>query len=252
MTNIIRIAGLLLACCAYAAPRQPYSVYRTFEEMVRAADPQLVRAIPLTQGPKYHWFSFYDLLQFDPGGRYVLGMEAGFEGRPPGPEDEIAVGIIDLEDGNRWREIGRTKAWCWQLGCRLQWRRGSKEEVLWNERQDGRFVCRIYNVRTGRSRIVPYPVYNMTPDGNTALSYPWERVAFRGYGYEGVPDRFAGQIAPGETGIFRVDLNTGAAKLIVPVAKIAALRQPRSLPGYRQHLPDAIEMEPVGNPLSLL
>ena len=29
----------------------------------------------LTRGPKYHWFGYYDKLQFDPTGRYVLGME---------------------------------------------------------------------------------------------------------------------------------------------------------------------------------
>jgi hypothetical protein len=37
----------------------------------------------LTKGPKFHWFGYYDKLQFDPSGRYVLGMEVGFEHRSP-------------------------------------------------------------------------------------------------------------------------------------------------------------------------
>ena len=32
-----------------------------------------VRAI--TKGPQYHWFGYYDKLQFDPTSRYVLGNE---------------------------------------------------------------------------------------------------------------------------------------------------------------------------------
>ena len=36
---------------------------------------------PLTAGPGHHWFGYYDKLQFDPSGRYVLGMKVGFEGR---------------------------------------------------------------------------------------------------------------------------------------------------------------------------
>lgn len=49
-----------------------------------------VRAI--TKGPKFHWFGYYDKLQFDPTGRYLLGMEVNFEHRSPGPEDEIRIG----------------------------------------------------------------------------------------------------------------------------------------------------------------
>jgi hypothetical protein len=211
-----------------AAPQA--SVFKSFRELAGAPDIQLVNAVPVTKGPKFHWFSFYDVLQFDPTGRYLLGMEVDFEHRAPKPDDQVAVGLIDLKDDNRWREIGRTTAWCWQQGCRLQWRRGSHEEVLWNECRNGRFVCRIYNVRTGQSRIVPHPIYNMAPDGRTALSYPFERVAFRGYGYEGIQDQFKEQIAPDETGVFRVDLDTGESKLIIPLSKIAALRQPDPYP----------------------
>src|SRR5947209_16678946 len=82
-----------------------------------------VRAI--TRGPKFHWFGYYDKLQFDPTGRYVLGMEVDFEHRSPKPDDEIRLGVIDLEDDDRWTEIGATRAWNWQQGCMLQWLPGS-------------------------------------------------------------------------------------------------------------------------------
>jgi len=49
-----------------------------------------VRAI--TGGPKFHWFSYYDKLQFDPSCRYVLGMEVDFEHRSPRPDGVIKIG----------------------------------------------------------------------------------------------------------------------------------------------------------------
>ena len=80
----------------------------------------------ITKGPKYHWFGYYDKLQFDPSSRYVLGMEVDFEHRSPKPEDEIRVGVIDTGDKDRWTELGTTRAWNWQQGCMLQWLPGSK------------------------------------------------------------------------------------------------------------------------------
>ena len=82
-----------------------------------------VRAI--TRGPKYHWFSYYDKLQFDPSGRYVLGMEIDFEHRSPKPDDIIKIGMVDLKDNDHWIELGESRSWCWQQGCMLQWRPGS-------------------------------------------------------------------------------------------------------------------------------
>ena len=30
---------------------------------------------PITSGPSHHWFGYYAKLQFDPGGRYLLGPD---------------------------------------------------------------------------------------------------------------------------------------------------------------------------------
>src|SRR3954470_13577995 len=75
---------------------------------------------PLTSGPNHHWFGYYDKLEFDPSSRYVLGMEVGFEGRTPSPDDRLRLGMIDLESGDKWKDLGTSVAWCWQQGCMLQ------------------------------------------------------------------------------------------------------------------------------------
>ncbi|NQU43143.1 hypothetical protein HQ520_07645 [bacterium] len=182
-----------------------------------------IRAI--TQGPKYHWFAYYDKLQFDPSGRFALGMEVDFEGRSPRPDDVIKVGMIDLEDGDRWIELGESRAWCWQQGCMLQWLPGSDNEIIWNDRQGDRYVSHIMNVETGDTRTIPTPIYTISPDGRTAYSNDFRRVGDMrpGYGYNGIPDPNVNVLAPGDAGVWRVDLETGKTELIVSIGQVAAL-----------------------------
>lgn len=177
----------------------------------------------ITGGPKHHWFGYYDKWQFDPSDRFVLGMEVDFEHRSPTPDDVIGIGMVDLENDDEWIELGESSAWGWQQGCMLQWI--GEKEILWNDRESDRYVCRILNVETGERRTVPHPVYSVSPDGKTAVSADFRRIndVRPGYGYVGLPDPRGDELSPGDTGIFRVDLQTGASDLIVSLDQIAAL-----------------------------
>ncbi len=185
-----------------------------------SSDLPLIRAI--TTGPKFHWFGYYDKLQFDPTGRYVLGMEVDFEHRSPTHKDVIRVGMVDLQDQDRWIELGTSSAWCWQQGCMLQWRPGSTDEVVWNDREDGQYVCHILNVRTGQKRTVESPIYSISPDGRYAVAPDFRRIADTrpGYGYNGIPDPNKDVLAPEDTGIWHIDLETGTSKLIIPLSSM--------------------------------
>ena len=182
----------------------------------------------ITHGPKFHWFGYYDKLQFDPTSRYVLGMEAAFENRSPRPDDLIKVGMVDLRDGDKWIELGETRAWCWQQGCMLQWLPGSDREIIWNDREDGHFVCHILDVKSRRQRTLPHPVYALSPDAQWAIAPSFSRLADQrpGYGYAGVEDPYRAEIAPKDTGIFHIDLRTGNQELLISVADVARIPWP--------------------------
>jgi hypothetical protein len=182
-----------------------------------------VRAI--TQGPKLHWFGYYDKLQFDPTGRYVLGMEVDFEHRGPRADDVIRVGMVDLDDNDKWIELGTSSAWGWQQGCMLQWRPGSANEILYNDRQGDHYVCRILDVFTGERRTIDHPIYAVSPDGRFAVSPDFRRIQDMrpGYGYAGLPDPCRDELAPADSGIWRVDLETGEAKLIISLADVVKI-----------------------------
>ncbi|MEZ0388717.1 MAG: hypothetical protein ACAI34_16715, partial [Verrucomicrobium sp.] len=68
----------------------------------------------LTQGPRFHWFGYYDKWEFDPTDRYLLSNQVDFEGRPPTENDVLRVGMIDTKEGDKWTELGTTTAWGWQ------------------------------------------------------------------------------------------------------------------------------------------
>ena len=207
-----------------------------------AAADNLPKVRAITHGPKFHWFAYYDKLQFDPTSRYALGMQVDFEHRSPKPNDVIKVGMVDLLDNDRWTELGQSTAWCWQQGCMLQWRPGSKDQIIWNDRENGRFVSHILNIRSKNKRTLQYPLYTISPDGRTAVAPDFRRIQDMrpGYGYPGPPDPRTDQLAPKDSGIFRIDLETGKRDLIIPLSEIARFGKipgdPKDAKHYFNHL----------------
>ncbi len=179
----------------------------------------------ITRGPRHHWFGYYDKLQFDPTSRYVLGMEVTFQHRSPTADDVIQIGMVDLQDNDRWIELGESRSWCWQQGCMLQWLPGSATKVLWNDRVGDRFVCHILDVKSGEKRTIQQPIYSVSPDGKSAVTADFRRIqdVRPGYGYAGLPDPYVDDLAPRDSGIFHIDLETGESKLIISLFDIARL-----------------------------
>ncbi|QGJ70342.1 Hypothetical protein PBC10988_20370 [Planctomycetales bacterium 10988] len=182
-----------------------------------------VRAI--TKGPKHHWFGYYDKQQFDPTNRYVLSNEVNFEHRSPRASDQIQVGMIDLFNNDQWIPLGKSDAWGWQQGCMLQWRPKNKAEVVWNDRENGSFVCHLLNISTKEKRTLDRPVYTISPDGKTAVTTDFERIQNMrpGYGYAGVEDANKDQQAPKNSGIWKVDLETGESNLLISYHDLAQI-----------------------------
>lgn len=204
---------------------------------------------PITRGPGFYWFGYYDKEQFSSDGRFVLGNRVTFEHRSPMAEDRITVGMVDLGDADRWIELGSTLAWNWQQGCMLQWRPAHPDEVIWNEREGNRFVARIRNVRTGAEWVVPAPIYAISPDGRWAVAPDFRRLnnVRPGYGYAGVPDPRAESPAPDDTGIWRVDLERGRSQLILSFADIVRFNPPADgFPDGAQHWVNHLLVSPDG------
>jgi len=206
-----------------------------------AADFPPIRQI--TKPPKFHWFGYYDKLQFSIDDRFVLCNQVDFENRSPRPDDTCTVGMIDLQNNDTWTPLGTTKAWCWQQGCMLQWIPGSESEVLWNDRDADRFVCRILDVKSGEKRTLQHPVYAVAPDGSWAIAPNFSRLNDMrpGYGYAGVPDTLPQVSAPETYGIARVDLKSGESRVLFSIADIVSkfpfeAEEPKRVKHWFNHL----------------
>lgn len=195
--------------------------------LARAADTATDENLPLvraiTRGPRFHWFGYYDKFQFSADNRYLLANQIDFEGRSPKADDVLRIGMVDLQDGDRWIELGTTHAWNWQQGCMLQWVPGSDREVIWNDREGDHFVSRVMDVQTRKMRTLPQPIYNLSPDGKVAIAPDFRRLndCRPGYGYTGIPDPNFEKKAPDDAGIWRMDMATGKQELLFTFADIA-------------------------------
>ena len=91
-------------------------------------------------------------------------------------------------------------------------------------------MCRIYNFRTGARRTLSRPIYDISPNGTTALTHDFERMKHRGTDYVGIEDKYKNELAPTETGIWKMDMNTGRAELVLSLDKMARIVYPSGRP----------------------
>lgn len=186
----------------------------------------IVKFQAITQGPKQHWFGYYDKCPWSNDGRFILVMEADFGQRAPRSDDYIRLGKIDMKSDNYQIEFfAETNAWCWQSGCMLQWLPSSSRKVIYNKRDGNLFVSVTHDLITGEIQKLPLPIFCVTPDGKKALTINFSRLAkYRpGYGYAGVADAFEDDLRPQKDGIWSMDLITGSHQLILSLAQIAEI-----------------------------
>lgn len=183
----------------------------------------------VTCGPKEHLLANYfgiDAWSLDM--RHLLALETDIvdtlpDGRP------CTVGLVDLADGNRFIPVMETRTWNFQEAAMAHWLPHESDSFVVNDMRDGRFVAVIRNWRTGAERIVPHPVSAVSLDGTWALSINYARLylARPDYGYadEGQDPR-RGIVFPEDDGLWRIDLKTGEARLIVNCASLQSLVPP--------------------------
>ena len=174
-------------------------------------------AMPITRGPKHHFFGYYGICPWNATGQYHLCLQSEFHDRPPAAGDTAVVGLVDMETG-KFEGVAETQAWNLQQGSMLHWLPTAPDRLItYNARQDDRFVGVVQDIHNGNKRILPYPISAMTRHGRQALGLNYARLkSLRPVvGYAGLPDPFAHQNHPSEDGVYTMDTETGAARVLV-------------------------------------
>src|ERR1041385_1668084 len=97
------LLSLLRAPTLFAQAKLPYPTYTTFSQLLEGSG---ASHLPVTrvsepgtaQKPIYTGFFFYQCLQFDTTGRYLLGMRVYIQNRLVQATDRGDIGFIDLKD----------------------------------------------------------------------------------------------------------------------------------------------------------
>ena len=239
-----------------ATPALPWRLRRRLERWVEgpayARHPALYRWLhfgrtadpvqPVTRGPRHHFFGYYDKSPWNASGRHLLAHEATFNDRPPGPGDAVDIGVVDLQDGLRFRPLATSRGWNWQQGAMAQWHPADTErQWVHNDVRDGRAVGVVRDIDGRELGVLERAPYALAPDGRTAFGANFARLAVHrpGYGYAGLVDPHADEPHPAADGVWRIDLASGRSELVVPLAELAARARRPSMEGawhYVNHL----------------
>ena len=195
----------------------------------------------LTSGSKHHFFGYIGQCRTVPwneGDRYILGMEIEKIDRMPRPVEAATIILVDTKERNRIIRLDKTYAWNPQQGTMFYWNpQAARTQFFFNDRdpESGRVFAVLYDIEK-RKRIREYrdqeaPIGNggVAQKGGAFLGLNYGRLARLRLvtGYPGALDWSKDHNAPGDDGIFVVDVKTGARRLLVSYHQLAAGLKPR-------------------------
>ncbi|ACD21255.1 hypothetical protein [Paraburkholderia phytofirmans] len=214
----------------------------------------------LEPGGKHHFFGYYNKSVWDKTGSYLLANQVPMMDARLTPELEAEVGYFTLGEREAFRAVGTTRAWNWQMGCQLQWLDGEPgRKIVYNVRTGDMtarypgFGAAIHDIDSNASTSLPLPVYVVAPNSRYALCVDYRRLYVThetiGYGEHGGP--FELPLAPSDDGIYRMDLATGAAQLLVSYADLRGFH-PKASMEKAIHWVSHIEIDPASSRMLFL
>ena len=167
----------------------------------------------------HYFFGYYDRCPWESSGRRHLALKVAQGNRLPALGERAAIGLLDRENPGVFEELTSTNAWCHQQGCMELFLPRRPGCFIYNEfdEEQKKLVARIFEIGKGIVGAYGLPIYAISPDGRWGVSLNFGRIPRRGYSYAPVPVPFDEwhPADPDRDGIFLVDLDTGAYRLLV-------------------------------------
>lgn len=199
-----------------------------------------------------HFFGYYDKSPWNINGELILSLKVPFSNKHPDKNDKAMIGMIDTK--KKFISIGKTSTWNLQQGCMLQWIGPDfKDEIIYNDFKDDKYICIIYNIETKKKKVIERPVYSVSKDGKFGLSLNFSRLhrLRPGYGYTNLPDHTENELHPADDGIWYVDLEKNESKLIISLDQIVKYDWCKTME-EAEHRFNHIDINPGGTRFSFL
>lgn len=172
---------------------------------------------------KHVFFGYYDIQQLNHAQDKMLVTVIPQNANTK--KDAAQLQWVDISSGE-YHDIAQTRAWCWQQGARLRWHPVQENVVLYNDVEADHYVMRAYDLQQNKEvAVYPRAMYDVTPDFQYGLSLNYSRLQRLrpGYGYNTLPDQTENEKVPKDDGIFLVDLNTNAERLVISYDQLVEL-----------------------------
>ena len=195
----------------------------------------------ITHGPQHHFFGYIGQSLTTPwsgDGRYILSLRTSFHDRMPEPGEPADIVLIDTQQDYRVSQVDQSRAWNFQQGTMFYWHpKAADTQFFFNDRdpETNDIFTVLYDIKQGKRlreyRFDDLSIANggVSPTGEFFLAINYGRMAkLRPVtGYPGATDHTNGAGAPDNDGIFRVDIESGKAKLLVSFQQLKQLLNDR-------------------------
>ena len=140
--------------------------------------PVYSKARAITSSPKEHFFaSYYAINAWSADGRYATVLKTDVKDRLPTEDDVAVLGVVDIQDNNRFVSLTETRCWNFQEATMAHWLGTAPQtQFMFNDLVDGKFVSVVFDMARKTRRIVPYPISTVSPDGKWAVSTNYARL----------------------------------------------------------------------------
>jgi len=148
-----------------------------------------------------------------------------FHFRKHARDPRVEIRVFDRRE-RTCHSVGTTRTWNFQQGAMAQWLPGNgNASVVFNDVERERFVARIVRTDGTLQATIPFPVQALHPGGREAMSLNYRRLwKYRHpYGYAVRAVNFQPDQPLDRDGIWRVNLGSGQAELIVTLAALQAM-----------------------------
>ena len=211
MMRMITFLSVAVLCVAsYVSCAMPSAPFPRWSEPRRVTK----------MGHEHLLASYFAIDSWSPNRRYLSVLETDINGRLPEPGERCTLGLVDLEDDNRFIPVTTTACWNFQEAAMAHWM--NDDELLFNDMRDGKFRAVVINWRTKKERILPMPVSAVSEDRTWAVSINYARLSLTrpDYGYAGLgQDPRESETWPDDDGLWTMDLKTGECKLVLSIAQ---------------------------------
>ena len=213
------------------------NTYQSLYDLLPDKDNYFASRVIVKEG---YFFGFHDISPFSKDDCMILSNKLNISESPirmPKAHDSLTVGYWN-KDFSEFVALGKTYAWNYHKGCRLQWLSRDCDAVIFNNVSEKKLCSSIISINDKKETKINFPIDTMSHDGNYATSFSYERLNkyMPGYGYVYKDSPFFNEKASSNTGLFLVDIKKNKRTLIVSLETLSSIQHEKTMDGANHYV----------------